>query len=94
MDLKQFHALGYSGGAVPESHRVPCTSTLPRESPTTNTQISNGSILADPFQIVKGLCRKRFDRKIRGQKNREKFGREGNTNNRKLTLLRRTSSAS
>ena len=30
--------LGYSGGAVPESHRVPCTSALPRERPTTNAQ--------------------------------------------------------
>ena len=30
--------LGYSGGAVPESHRVPCTSALPQERPTTNAQ--------------------------------------------------------
>ena len=30
--------LGYSGGAVPESHRVPCTSTVPQERPTTSAQ--------------------------------------------------------
>ena len=33
--------LGYSGGAVPESHRVPCTSALPQERPTTNAQFKH-----------------------------------------------------
>ena len=33
-----YKTLGYSGGAVPESHRVPCTSALPQERPTTNAQ--------------------------------------------------------
>ena len=54
--------LGYSGGAVPESHRVPCTSALPQERPTTNAQfkqsafyrgpkgLSNGSANQNPFQ--------------------------------------------
>ena len=35
-DRTNLQTLGYSGGAVPELHRVPCTSAFPQEWPTTN----------------------------------------------------------
>jgi hypothetical protein len=45
--------LGYSGGAVPDSHRIPCLSALQMKRPTTNAR-SNGINLPRPQSVVKG----------------------------------------
>ncbi len=59
--------LGYSGGAVPESHRVPCTSALPPERPTTNATIERLDLIArdssvnrDRGEILAGAARRRL----------------------------------
>ncbi len=44
--------LGYSGGAVPEFHRIPCLSANEWMRPTTNAPIDAGK-LSDPEAVVK-----------------------------------------
>jgi hypothetical protein len=46
--------LGYSGGAVPESHRVPCMLTLPQERPTTSTQFKQASFYGQSRETSSG----------------------------------------
>jgi hypothetical protein len=48
--------LGYSGGAVPESHQVPCTSALPQERPTTNAQFKLSGLYSEPREVSSGLA--------------------------------------
>ena len=56
MEDRLLHSIKHSvtaAGAVPESHRVPCTSALPQERPTTNAQFKQPHILSQAVRTVK-----------------------------------------
>lgn len=55
--MDEASTLGHSGGAVPESHRVPCTSALPQERPTTNATIERAYATAGETNVKRGKGR-------------------------------------
>jgi hypothetical protein len=52
--------LGYSGGAVPDLHRVPCTSAFPREWPTTNATTGSCDSMPSPGPCQRAEKQRKF----------------------------------